>query len=46
MYDFNRFSMNLQKAIKLALDAAKYYGEFMDKLPEDIRNRVSDGGSV
>ena len=26
MYDFNRFSMNLQKAIKLALDAAKYYG--------------------
>ena len=26
--------------------AAKYYGEFMEKLPEDIRNRVSDGGSV
>lgn len=26
MYDFNKFSMNLQKALKLSVDAAKYYG--------------------
>lgn len=26
MYDFNKFSINLQKAIKLSVDAAKYYG--------------------
>ena len=26
MYDFNKFSINLQKAIKLSIDAAKYYG--------------------
>ena len=26
MNDFNKFSINLQKAIKLSLDAAKYYG--------------------
>lgn len=26
MYDFNKFSINLQKALKLSVDAAKYYG--------------------
>ena len=26
MYDFSKFSINLQKAIKLSLDAARYYG--------------------
>lgn len=26
MYDFNKFSINLQKAIKLSLEAANYYG--------------------
>ena len=26
MYDFNKFSINLQKAIKLSIDASKYYG--------------------
>ena len=26
MYDFNKFSINLQKALKFSVDAAKYYG--------------------
>ena len=26
MYDFNKFSINLQKVIKLSVDAAKFYG--------------------
>ena len=26
MYDFDKFSINLQKAVKLSVDSAKYYG--------------------
>ena len=56
MYDFNKFSMNLQKALKLSVDAAKYYGSTyvgsehvlfgMLNVPECRANRILRSAGV